>query len=74
VLQNYVVPGLQLHASNFKDLYFMQDGAPAHFADIVPSFLNETFPSRVIWKEQMATPLDLTQISSSGICLRIRYT
>jgi hypothetical protein len=35
MLQQQVVSGLQLH--NFKDLYFMQDTEPRHFANTVHS-------------------------------------
>jgi len=32
VLKNYIVPGLQMHCENFKELHFSKYGAPPHFA------------------------------------------
>ena len=31
---------------NFKDLIFMQDGAPPHFAIVVREWLNAQFPGK----------------------------
>jgi len=47
MLQEYVVPGLQVYASNFGGLCFMQHGAPAHFANTVHSSFSETSPTRI---------------------------
>jgi len=44
MLQEYVIPGLQLRACNFEDTCFMPYGAPAHFVNDLHSFLIETFP------------------------------
>jgi hypothetical protein len=46
MLQEYMVHGLQLHANNSENLYFMQDKEAAHFTNIT-YFLNKTFPSIV---------------------------
>lgn len=48
VLQEYMSPYLKLHANSSSDLSFIQSGAPAHFANLVHSFLNKNFAGRVI--------------------------
>jgi hypothetical protein len=48
------------------NVIFQQDGAPAHYANTVTEFLDETFPRRWIgrcrWKQWPPCSLDLTPL------------
>lgn len=52
LLQDSIVPAMVDAAEDqnidFDDVYFQQDGAPAHFARDVRDFLDDTFPDRWI--------------------------
>lgn len=51
LLQHEIVPALrQLEDINFQNVWFQQDGCPAHCTRAVCDFLNETFPDRLIAK------------------------
>lgn len=64
MLQNWLIPGLKMHCDNFNEIYYMQDGAPAHYTISVRTYLDETFDERVIGRrgsiEWPARSLDLT--------------
>lgn len=45
MLQEYAIPQLRARG-NLDNVFFQQDGAPAHYAIIVRDFLNVTFPDR----------------------------
>jgi inhibitor of nuclear factor kappa-B kinase subunit alpha len=47
MIRSKVLPVLQRKA-NFKDVWWMQDGAPSHTAKIVMDFLQEKFEDRII--------------------------
>ncbi len=47
LLQESVLPAL-VREDNFQELYFMHDGAPAHFKNVVREWLCEKFTGRVI--------------------------
>ena len=51
---NQVVPQLQ-QQSNSHDLYFQQDGTPAHYSRAVREYLDETFPEKWIGRRR---PID----------------
>lgn len=52
MLVNLIVPAMRQVAAaqnmNWNDVYFQQDGAPAHFKRNVTAYLNRTFPGRWI--------------------------
>lgn len=52
MLHDQIVPAIRDAAAerniNFNDIYFQQDGAPAHFTLNVRGYLNLTFPNRWI--------------------------
>ncbi|PNF34292.1 hypothetical protein B7P43_G16385 [Cryptotermes secundus] len=47
LLRESVIPELQ-RRENFDELWWQQDGAPPHFANIVRAFLHQVFPQRWI--------------------------
>jgi len=66
MLQSFAIPEMQ-SLNNFNELYFQQDGAPAHFAVSVRSYLNDTFPGKwigrcgsILWPPRSPdlTPMD----------------
>lgn len=52
LLHNHIVPAMQVSAARqnipWADVYFQQDGAPAHFARLVRDYLDLVFPNRWI--------------------------
>ena len=50
MLQNQIVPGIREVVTNdqFNNLWFQQDGCPAHNSRDVQTFLTQTFGERVI--------------------------
>lgn len=51
MLQNFLWPKV-LRTEGYKNLYFQQDGAPAHKANIVQEWLKDKFKNRFISKSQ----------------------
>jgi hypothetical protein len=49
-LQNYIVPGLEMHCDDFNELYFQQGRAPANNAVTARNYVNEVSADRVIWR------------------------
>lgn len=62
MLRNMVPQIKDQHGND--DIYFQQDGAPAHYANIVREFLNQYFPNKWIGRrgsvEWLPRSLDLT--------------
>lgn len=48
MLQNQIVPAVQALPINFGEVWFQQDGCPAHNARAVKRYLETTFPNRLI--------------------------
>lgn len=52
LLKSQIVPAMRQSSANqnipWKEVYFQQDGAPAHFSVAVRNYLNEIFPNRWI--------------------------
>lgn len=48
LLRNQIVPAVQRLNINFDDIWYQQDGCPAHNAIRVQQFLETTFPNRII--------------------------
>lgn len=48
MLQNQIVPAVRNLPINFEEVWFQQDGCPAHNARNVNLFLQTTFPNRLI--------------------------
>ncbi len=42
-LTQYFLPGAKMQWENFQEMYFMQDGAPAHTSNIIHDLLNLEF-------------------------------
>lgn len=47
MLQQNIIPAIR-NAMDLNDVWFMQDGAPAHYARKVREYLNEIFPNHWI--------------------------
>lgn len=71
LLHNHIVPAMQASAARqnipWNDVIFQQDGAPAHFARLVRTYLDIVFPNRwigrngpILWPPRSPdmTPLD----------------
>lgn len=48
LLQNQIIPSLQQLPVDFQQIFYQQDGCPAHNTVAVQAYLNDTFPNRVI--------------------------
>jgi len=48
MLEQVIVPAVRNLNVNFRDIWFQQDGCPAHNARPVQEFLGRTFPGRLI--------------------------
>lgn len=48
MLQNQIIPAVRTLNVNFDEIWFQQDGCPAHNARPVQEFLTRTFPERLI--------------------------
>lgn len=48
LLQNEIVPAIRAINPNLENVWFQQDGCPAHNTRAVTEYLNNTFPQRVI--------------------------
>lgn len=52
LLTDHIIPAIENAANeqniDFEEVFFQQDGAPAHYANIVKNHLNTTFPNRWI--------------------------
>jgi len=66
LLVENVIPQLEVLYPDRQNIWFQQDGAPAHFGLIVRNFLNETFPNQWIGRrgeiEWPARSPDLTPL------------
>lgn len=48
LLRNQIIPALRALNINFEEIWYQQDGCPAHNAMLVKQFLQTTFPDRII--------------------------
>ncbi|XP_025264625.1 uncharacterized protein LOC112637997 [Camponotus floridanus] len=48
MLERDIVPAIQRVGDNFNEIWFQQDGAPAHYGRGVREYLNEVFPNKWI--------------------------
>lgn len=48
MLEHQIVPAVALASNDFNQVWFQQDGAPAHYGRDVRTYLNEIFPGRWI--------------------------
>lgn len=67
LLMHSIIPAIQqIVGENMNNVWFQQDGAPAHFGINVRNFLSETFPNRWIGRrgsvEWPARSPDLTPL------------
>ncbi|XP_025267674.1 uncharacterized protein LOC112639065 [Camponotus floridanus] len=46
MLERDIVPAIQRVGDNFNEIWFQQDGAPAHYGRGVREYLNEVFPNK----------------------------
>lgn len=87
MLQNIIVSAIRQAAAeqymNWEDVYFQQDGAPAHFKREVTEYLHATFPNRWIvrngpikWPPRSPnhTPLDFFMGFFEGQSFSNRYS
>lgn len=48
LLRNQIIPAVRALPINFNEIWYQHDGCPAHNAEVVQTFLTETFPDHMI--------------------------